>query len=383
MISTPLSKRQRFSRSPRRRDRFDNGGAAHLPYLPPLAMAYDDPFDPSDLPDSVSGRSFFCPYAVSPSTEISGCHILQIADLPPAVLQLIWQQADIYRDLVASKTRLRVLDGLILATLFYEPSTRTRLSFEAAMLRLGGQVISTPDGGGTSSAIKGESIADSIRVVCGYSDLIVQRHPAIGSAHQAAAAANDYAVPVINAGDGAGEHPTQAILDLYTIRDERGTLDGLHIVLAGDLKHGRTVHSLLRALVGWDVKITLVAPRELAMPRAVIDSLPRHMRLEETENLHQATSTADVLYMTRLQKERFSDPTQYEALKDQYVVDSRFMAERPNLTLLHPLPRVNEISAEVDTLPNAAYFRQAQNGLYVRMALLALVAGRAVRRSQN
>jgi aspartate carbamoyltransferase len=364
-----------------RRDRFDNGLAARLPFSD--VNRDEDRFDPLDLSDSISERSFFYPHTVTAQIAIKGCHIVDMADLPPATLEMIWQQADIYRQLVTAKTRLNVLDGVILATLFYEPSTRTRLSFEAAMHRLGGQVISTPDGGGTSSAAKGESIADSIRTVCGYSDLIVQRHPAIGSARQAARAADGSGVVVINAGDGAGEHPTQAILDLYTIRDECGTLDGLHIVLAGDLKHGRTVHSLLRALSGWDVTVTLVAPPELAMPREVLDSLPSWMNIIETDDLYAATEMADVLYMTRLQKERFSDPAQYNLLKDQFVVDNTFMADRPNLILLHPLPRVNEIAPEVDDLPNAAYFRQAQNGLYVRMALLALVSGRAVRLNQN
>lgn len=349
MIGTPL--RNRFESAPRR-DRFDR---AAQPLLTDLWNHFQ--------------RSFFCP-----DPTLAGRHILNMSSLDRREIELILQQAACYRERLCAGERLRVMDGLILATLFYEPSTRTRLSFEAAMHRLGGQVISTPDGRNTSSAVKGESIPDSIRTVCSYADVIVQRHPAIGSAQEAADAAT---IPVINAGDGAGEHPTQALLDLFTILDERGTLDGLHIVLAGDLKHGRTVHSLVQALFRWDVTITLAAPAELSMPREWLDKL-NYDRVHETDDLRAAAANADVLYMTRVQKERFSSAAEYEKLKGQFIVDEAFMCERPNLTLMHPLPRVDEIAPEVDQLPNAAYFRQTQNGLYVRMALLALVKGRAI-----
>jgi aspartate carbamoyltransferase len=244
------------------------------------------------------------------------------------------------------------------------------------MHRLGGAVISTPEGGQASSAVKGESIADTIKTVVSYADVIVQRHPAIGSASEAERAARTSGVPIINAGDGVGEHPTQALLDLYTIQQERGTLDGLNIALVGDLKHGRTVHSLLNALSQWDVTVTLVAPESLRMPRAAVNELAeRGLCIHETDSLDQAARHADVLYMTRLQKERFANTTDYEALKDTFIVDAEFMRRYPRLTLMHPLPRVNEIAVEVDDFENAAYFRQAQNGLYVRMAVLALVLG--------
>ncbi len=350
MSSIPLRKNRRLPRH----DRFDRA---------------DEPFS-IDLWSKFQ-RSFFCPNAT-----LHNRHILNMNSLTRCEMELVLAQAAKYRQRLRDGERLQVMDGLILATLFYEPSTRTRLSFESAMHRLGGQVISTPDGRSTSSAAKGESIADSIRTVCGYADVIAQRHPEIGSA-QAAAAAAHLGIPVINAGDGAGEHPTQALLDLFTILDERGTLDGLHVILAGDLKHGRTVHSLVQALCHWDVRITLAAPAALTMPRDLINSLPCST-LSETDDLSAAAESADVLYMTRIQKERFVDPTEYEALRGQFVVDSAFMRERPNLTLMHPLPRVDEIAPNVDQLPNAAYFRQTQNGLYVRMALLALVKGRAI-----
>ena len=322
-------------------------------------------------------RSFFCPFTTDPTLQDR--HITAAADLSRAEIEHILRHAEQYRAQLDTGEPLHVMDGQVLATLFFEPSTRTRLSFESAMHRLGGQVISTADGRGSSSAVKGESIADTIRTVCSYADVIVQRHPALGSAAEAARAADRVGkpVPVINAGDGAGEHPTQALLDLYTMQRERGVLDGLRIVLAGDLKHGRTVHSLLKTLAHWSVHVTLAAPDALAMPRAVLDGLP-DLNIVETDDLFAATESADVLYMTRVQKERFSDPADYERLSGDFIVDGAFMAARPNLTVMHPLPRVDEIAPEVDDLPNAAYFRQAQNGLYVRMALLALVKGRAL-----
>jgi aspartate carbamoyltransferase len=246
------------------------------------------------------------------------------------------------------------------------------------MHRLGGAVISTPDGGQASSAVKGESISDTIKTLVSYADVIVQRHPAIGSAQTAAYAAANSSVPVINAGDGAGEHPTQALLDLYTIQRERGRLNGLNVTLVGDLKHGRTVHSLLKALCLWDIRVTLVAPDGLEMPAALVAELTAQgAQIDQTNDLQASTRPADVVYMTRIQKERFVCPADYEALKGSFIIDGAFMRRHRELTLMHPLPRVDEIAAEVDDFPNAAYFRQAQNGLYVRMALLALLLGEA------
>ena len=314
-------------------------------------------------------------YPASP-VALAGRSLVSIHDLDREEIELILREADCYRKLLERGQRLQPLAGHVLATFFFEPSTRTRLSFESAMHRLGGAVISTPDGGQASSAVKGESIADTIKTLVSYADIIVQRHPAIGSAQAAACAAAKSGIPVINAGDGAGEHPTQALLDLYTIQRERGTLDGLKVTLVGDLKHGRTVHSLLKALCLWDIHVTLVAPDGLQMPAALVAELTAQgAAIDQTNDLQAGTDEADVVYMTRIQKERFACPADYEAVRGSFVIDVPFMRRNRHITLMHPLPRVDEISADVDDLPNAAYFRQAQNGLYVRMALLALVLG--------
>jgi len=271
------------------------------------------------------------------------------------------------------KDTLTLLKGKILATLFFEPSTRTRLSFEAAMHRLGGNVVGFSSAE-SSSVAKGESLADTIRTVDQYVDLIVMRHPQIGSAQQAAEVA---VAPVINGGDGAGQHPTQALLDLFTIRSERGKVDGNTIALCGDLKNGRTVHAGVELYKHYDCKLILAAPGKLSMPESITAALRQHgVRVEETTDLEAALAQADVLYMTRIQKERFDDPHEYERLKGSYVL-TREMVQRlqPDVTVLHPLPRVGEIATDVDDLSNAAYFRQMRNGVYVRMALMALVMG--------
>jgi aspartate carbamoyltransferase catalytic subunit len=313
------------------------------------------------------------------SDALTGRSIISIQSLQRSEIELVLREAECYQELLEGKHKLRTLAGSVLATLFFEPSTRTRLSFESAMHRLGGAVISTPDGGQASSAVKGETISDTIRTVVSYSDVIVQRHPAIGSAREAARVAQGSGVPVINAGDGAGEHPTQAMLDLYTIKKERGTLDGLNVTLAGDLKHGRTVHSLLKALCLWDVNVTLASPETLGMPIDLLAELEAHgAKIKQVDNLEDASRSADVLYMTRVQKERFAHHADYEVVKGHFIVDEDFMQRYPDLTLMHPLPRVDEITAGVDEFTNAAYFRQAQNGLYVRMAILALVLGQHV-----
>jgi len=305
---------------------------------------------------------------------LNGRDLIGIADLTKDELTFLLDRAEHLREQVARERRLTLLRGYLLTTLFYEPSTRTRLSFEAAMHRLGGQVLSVADARATSSAAKGESIADAARTVAGYADVIVQRHPAIGSAQEAADAVD---IPVINAGDGAGEHPTQALLDLYTIRQEQGSLEGRAVALVGDLKHGRTVHSLARALAHWQATLILVSPAALAMEPATVAQLrAAGLSVEETDDLGQAVRRADVLYVTRIQRERFDDPAEYERLKGAYVVDRALLTQgQPHLTVMHPLPRVDEIAPEVDTLPNAAYFRQAANGVWVRMALLASVVG--------
>ncbi len=300
--------------------------------------------------------------------------LIGIADLSKDEIRAVLAQAAEFEQRLASGEVLRLCDGRILATVFYEPSTRTRLSFESAMHRLGGRVISVAEARTSSSAAKGETIEDSARMLSSYADVIVQRHPAIGSARALADAAD---VPVINAGDGAGEHPTQALLDLYTIEREKGALDGLTVAMVGDLKNGRTVHSLSRALAHWRVELDLVAPPELAMPAALVAELrARGVVIRETSNMDEALQRADVAYITRIQQERFITPDEYLKYKGVYIITADVVRRaRPGVSILHPLPRVDEIAVDVDDLPNAAYFRQARNGVYVRMALLAMVLG--------
>jgi aspartate carbamoyltransferase len=242
------------------------------------------------------------------------------------------------------------------------------------MQRLGGGVVSVAEAKSASSAAKGETLPDTIRTIASYADAIVLRHPQVGAA-QLAASVSD--VPILNAGDGNGEHPTQALLDLYTMRRERKAIDGLSVALVGDLRNGRTVHSLARALSLFQVDFSFVSPTALSMPCEVTDYLrERDFAVEETNDLAMALQKTDVVYMTRVQKERFEDPKQYEKLKDFFVLN-RELVERAkkDVLVMHPLPRVDEIATDVDSLPNAAYFRQAKNGVYVRMALLAELLG--------
>src|SRR5437870_4216398 len=262
------------------------------------------------------------------------------------------------------------LAGQVMAALFYEPSTRTRLSFEAAMLRLGGQTMGTDNAREFSSAAKGETLEDTIRIVSGYADVIVLRHKEEGAARRAAAVSM---VPVINAGDGPGQHPTQALLDLYTIRDELSKIDGVRVAMVGDLANGRTVRSLTYLLSKFkDIKLWFVAPPQVAMGddlKAHRDA--HHVPWVETEDLNAVLPDVDVVYMTRIQKERFTDPEAYNAVKGVYRMDKASMTlMRKYAILMHPLPRVDEIAPEVDEDPRAAYFRQARNGLHIRMALL-------------
>lgn len=262
------------------------------------------------------------------------------------------------------------LAGKILATLFFEPSTRTRLSFESAMHRLGGTVVGFADGSMTSTA-KGESLADTIRMVESYCDAIVIRHPKEGAARLAAETAH---VPVINGGDGSNQHPTQTFLDLYTIRKATGRLDGLKVGFFGDLRFGRAVHSLAKALLHFDVEMTFIAPPTLGLPNELRERLASQGRLGRELDSLDAVDALDVLYVTRIQKERFPDAADYEKVKHGYRLD-RAGAERfgPELKILHPLPRVTELDPDVDSLPGALYFEQAKNGVTVRKALLSLI----------
>ena len=266
------------------------------------------------------------------------------------------------------------LEGRIMASLFYEPSTRTRLSFESAMLRLGGEVLGTENAGEFSSVAKGETLEDTVRIIGAYCDVLVLRHSEVGASKRAAAVSP---VPVINAGDGPGQHPTQALLDLYTIHKELGRVDGLRIAMVGDLANGRTARSLSYLLSKFDgIEITFVAPPAVAMGRDIKGYLrERNVPFEETEDLDAALAAADVVYQTRIQKERFAGRMDdYRRVQGIYVMDAAALRRmRPDAILMHPLPRVGEIAEEVDADPRAAYFRQARNGLYIRMALLRLL----------
>ncbi|MDR3573178.1 MAG: aspartate carbamoyltransferase [Anaerolineaceae bacterium] len=307
--------------------------------------------------------------------SLKGKDILDGAQFSREEIDYVMALADDFRGQIKDKPAVDLMKGYVLATLFFEPSTRTRLSFETAMHRLGGNVVGFSSAESTSTA-KGETLADTIRTVDQYADIIAMRHPQIGSAKEAASVAD---APILNGGDGAGQHPTQALLDLYTIKHELGKIEGKTIVLCGDLKNGRTVHAGVEMYKHYNCKIILVAPDELKMPEALVKKLRDHgVQVEETANLEAALAKGDVLYMTRIQKERFADPAEYERLKNSYIL-TREMIERVNskLTIMHPLPRVNEITTDVDSLATAAYFRQVGNGVFIRMALIASVMGKA------
>lgn len=307
-----------------------------------------------------------------------GRSILDIASLTRDDLDTIMDTAAYYDQALEQKQRIYDMDGKIMASLFFEPSTRTRLSFEAAMERLGGKVITVTETPTmqTSSTAKGETLYDSIRVVNYYCDVIACRSPINGARLEISRAAT---VPYINGGDGSGEHPTQALLDIYTIIKEKGTVDGLTYAICGDLKYGRAPHSLLDALAKYQVsKIILASPKELKMPAENIVKIRNDwgVAIEECYDLDYACENADVIYMTRVQRERFSSPEEYERNKDIFILSGRHVPMfKPGAIILHPLPRVNEIAVEVDDYAGAAYFRQAGNGLAIRMALLALVTG--------
>lgn len=268
----------------------------------------------------------------------------------------------------------KILDGKVVATLFFEPSTRTRLSFETAVNRLGGRVIGFSDAATTSSS-KGETLKDTIKMVSNYVDLIIMRHYLEGAARYATEVTD---TPIINAGDGANQHPSQTMLDLYSIAKTQGKLDGLEITLVGDLKYGRTVHSLLMAMRHFNPKFRFVACEELRMPKEYRDMcVAEGIKFEEhTELSPEVINSSDIIYMTRVQRERFTDIMEYERVKDLYTLRAGMLENaRPNMRVLHPLPRVNEINADVDNSPHAYYFDQARNGLYARQAIICKVLG--------
>ena len=296
-------------------------------------------------------------------------HMLSTKDFSRKQIDSILSLAEKFEPVALREKRCNILDGKILSLLFFEPSTRTKMSFETAMLRLGGKVI---DMGSieTSSVMKGESLADTVRVVSSYADSIVLRHPKEGAAFMASEFST---VPIINAGDGAGHHPTQTLLDLHTIRRE-SKLDGLTITLAGDLKYGRTVHSLCYALSHYNARINLASPTELVLPDRIIQDLKnRGIKVTKFDTLENAVKDSDVLYMTRIQRERFPDPAEYNKVSKEMRVTLKLLENcKPDMKVMHPLPRVDEIEPEVDKTPHACYFKQAFYGIPVRMAVLVM-----------
>ena len=304
--------------------------------------------------------------------NFKGRDVISIKDFSREEILHVLDVAERMLPIAEGKEKSDLLHGYIMASLFFEPSTRTRLSFEAAMKRLGGNVIGFARPG-TTSLKKGETMADTIRTAESYCDVIVMRHPQEGSARLAA----DFAsVPIINGGDGAGHHPTQCLLDLFTIKREKGKIEGNSVALIGDLKYGRTVHSLAYALALFGIDMKFISPPELQMPKEVVEEC-REMGVEiNIENSLDDIGDMDVRYVTRIQKERFPDPEEYSRVAGSYRIDRKLLEKaKKDVTIMHPLPRVDEISPELDSTPNAAYFRQTFNGVPVRMALLALVLG--------
>lgn len=304
------------------------------------------------------------------SLEFEDRDIISIKDFSREEINHIFKVAKSMEPLATkSSTMLR---GKILATLFFEASTRTRLSFESAMHKLGGSTIGFAEAE-IASVKKGENLADTIRTVENYADVIALRHPLEGAARLAAEFAK---VPILNGGSGAEEHPTQALLDLYTMNKEKGKIDGLKVAFVGDLRYGRTVHSLAYALSLYDIELYLISPETLRMRREVLQTIKEKIPVVEKTNLEKIIPLVDVLYVTRIQKERFPDPVEYAKVKGSYKIDLQTLSEaKKDLTILHPLPRVDEIAPEVDNSPFARYFQQVWNGVVVRMALLALILG--------
>jgi aspartate carbamoyltransferase catalytic subunit len=302
--------------------------------------------------------------------EFQGRDIISIEDFSREEINYILEISHAMEPLAQKGSDM--LKGKILATLFFEPSTRTRLSFEAAMLKLGGSTIgfAEPE---IASVKKGENLADTVRTVENYADAIALRHPLEGAAKLAAEFSK---VPIINAGSGAEEHPTQALIDLYTIQKEKGKIDGLKIALIGDLRYGRTVHSLAYALGIYNIELYLISPESLRMRQEVIRTIQNKIPITEDTNLEKIIPQIDVLYVTRIQKERFPDLAEYAKVKGTYKIELKTLKNaKKDMIILHPLPRVDEIATEVDSTPQARYFQQVWNGIVVRMALLSLVLG--------
>lgn len=315
------------------------------------------------------------PFGEKRDTQFYGMHIVSVQQFDRQDLDTIFEVAREMRSMVERVGSFDLLKGKVLANLFYESSTRTSSSFAAAVQRLGGSVLQI-NNVTFSSVSKGEVLQDTVRTMESYADAIVLRHPEEGSAAIAAEVATK---PIINAGDGPGEHPTQALLDMFTILEELGTVDGLTVTMLGDLKYGRTVHSLARLLALYDIKLHFVAPDILHMPAALVEKLKaQDMAPCEHVSLESVLPDTDVLYVTRVQRERFNNPSMYEHVRGSYVVTPEIMSSaKERMILIHPLPRVDEISMELDSDPRSAYFRQMEYGMYVRMALLALVLGKA------
>jgi len=327
------------------------------------------------LAENNASQSPHLPFGDQRTAPWYGKSILSVKQFDREDLTYIFEVAHEMRTMVERVGAFDLLKGKILANLFYEPSTRTASSFTAAMERLGGSVIPINEVK-YSSVAKGESLPDTVRSLECYADVLVLRHPEVG----ASALAAEYArKPIINAGDGIGEHPTQALLDLFTIIEERGNPDGLTVTMLGDLKYGRTVHSLSRLLSLYDIKLNFVAPQILAMPEAILAELEgKGIQFEAFTSLDEPLPETDVLYVTRVQKERFDDPEDYEQVKGTYIITPETLEEaKDDMIIMHPLPRVGEISMTLDDDPRAAYFRQMEYGMYVRMALLAMVLGKA------
>lgn len=299
-------------------------------------------------------------------------HVISIADLTRHDLETVIATAQQLK----REPRADLLKDKVVASCFFEASTRTRLSFETAVQRLGGTVIGFDDGGNTSLAKKGETMADSVRIITSYVDAFVMRHPKDGAARLAS---ENSSVPVINGGDGSNQHPSQTLLDLFTIHETQGKLDGLTLAFVGDLKYGRTVHSLAQALALFNCKFYFIAPEALAMPDYICEQLDAHgIEYQLAASIEEVVPELDILYMTRVQKERF-DETEFQHLKSKYKLDASMLeGAKPNLKVLHPLPRIDEIATDVDATPHAYYFQQAQNGVFARQALLALVLNETV-----
>lgn len=315
------------------------------------------------------------PFGDKQDAPFYGKDILSVSQFGRADLEYVFNVARDMEEMVRRVGSFDLLKGKILANLFYEPSTRTSSSFTSAMERLGGSVIPISEVR-YSSVSKGESLPDTVRTLEAYADVIVLRHPEMGSAALAAKYARK---PIINAGDGVGEHPTQALLDLFTIQEELGHIDGLTVTMVGDLKYGRTVHSLARLLTLFNVQLNYVSPDILRMPEHICEEIKGHnIPQAEYNNLDPVIGQSDVLYVTRVQKERFEEEKVYESVRNAFVITpDTLKAAKEEMIVMHPLPRVGEISMDVDDDPRAAYFRQMEYGLYVRMALLAMVLGKA------